>query len=103
MNHPHPTAPLTSPLATPSATPSASPPRAAAGRSWDHFILPVVFLVLVLGFFSIDQKVLSQTNVQNVLTQVSILAVVTIGASVVIFSGGFDLSAGGVVALSRVA
>ncbi len=61
MNHPHTAAPLTT---TPSATPSAPPPRAASARSWDHFILPVVFLVLVLGFFSIDQKFLSQTNVQ---------------------------------------
>ncbi|MDP9993921.1 ribose transport system permease protein [Variovorax boronicumulans] len=100
MNHPHTATALTT---TPSATSSAPPPRAASARSWDHLILPVVFLILMLGFFSIDQKFLSQTNVQNVLTQVSILAVVTIGASVVIFSGGFDLSAGAVVALSGVA
>ena len=89
MNHPRPTAPSASP---------ETPARAVSSRSWDHLVLPLVFVVLVLGFFSIESKVLSQTNVQNVLTQVSILAVVTIGASVVIFSGGFDLSAGAVVA-----
>jgi ribose transport system permease protein len=71
-------------------------------RNWDQFVVPVVFLVLVLGFYLIDPKVLSGSNVSNVLTQVSILAVVTVGASVVIFGGGFDLSAGAVVALTGV-
>ncbi|MGZ5183843.1 MAG: ABC transporter permease [Caldimonas sp.] len=64
--------------------------------------LLIVFLVAVLGFFLVDPKVLSATNVQNVLTQVSILAIVTVGASVVVFSGGFDLSAGAIVALTGV-
>lgn len=71
-------------------------------RNWDRFALPVVFFVLLLGFYLIDPKVLSGTNISNVLTQVSILAVVTIGASVVIFGGGFDLSAGAVVAFTGV-
>jgi ribose transport system permease protein len=58
---------------------------------------------MVLVFYLIDPKTLSANNLTNVMTQVSILAVVTIGASVVVFSGGFDLSAGAVVALTGVA
>jgi ribose transport system permease protein len=75
--------------------------RAAA--QWDQLVLPIVFVFMVLVFYLIDPKTLSATNLTNVMTQVSILAVVTIGASVVVFSGGFDLSAGAVVALTGVA
>ena len=66
-------------------------------------MLPIVFVFMVLVFYLIDPKTLSANNLTNVMTQVSILAVVTIGASVVVFSGGFDLSAGAVVALTGVA
>jgi ribose transport system permease protein len=75
--------------------------RAAA--QWDQLVVPIVFVVMVLVFFLIDAKTLSASNLTNVMTQVSILAVVTIGASIVVFSGGFDLSAGAVVALTGVA
>ena len=75
--------------------------RAAA--QWDQLVVPIVFVVMVLTFFLIDPKTLSSNNLANVMTQVSILAVVTIGASIVVFSGGFDLSAGAIVALTGVA
>ncbi|OXR48209.1 ribose ABC transporter permease [Pusillimonas sp. T2] len=71
-------------------------------QSWDKAILPFVFVVMLVVFYAIDQRTLSPGNLMNVLNQVSILAIVTVGASVVIFSGGFDLSAGAVVALSAV-
>lgn len=71
-------------------------------RHWDKAILPAVFVVMLLSFYLLDPRTLSVGNLTNVLTQVSILAIVTIGASVVIFSGGFDLSAGAVVALTAV-
>lgn len=45
---------------------------------------------------------LSGANISNILNQISILAVVTVGASFVVFAGGFDLSAGAVVALAGV-
>jgi ribose transport system permease protein len=50
-----------------------------------------------------DARYLSSANVLNIMNQVSILMVVTIAASLVIFTGGFDLSAGSVVALTGVA
>lgn len=64
--------------------------------------MPVVFVALLATFWLLDPRVLSSVNLANVATQVSILAVVTVGASIVIFCGGFDLSAGAVVALSGV-
>jgi ribose transport system permease protein len=57
---------------------------------------------MVAIFYLMDPKYLSTTNIINVLNQVSILAIVTVGASVVIFAGGFDLSAGSAVAISAV-
>jgi ribose transport system permease protein len=71
-------------------------------RDWDAAVVPVVFAVMVLSFYALDPNYLSRTNIVNVLNQVSILAVVTVGASIVIFTGGFDLSAGAIVALSGV-
>jgi len=71
-------------------------------HDWDKAVLPAVFVLMLAIFYSIDPKTLSASNLTNVLTQISILAVVTLGASVVIFGGGFDLSAGAVVALSGV-
>lgn len=71
-------------------------------RDWDTAIVPFIFVAMVLTFWALDPNYLSGTNVVNVLNQVSILAVVTIGASIVIFTGGFDLSAGAIVALSGV-
>ena len=78
------------------------PAIVAVIRHWDQFIVPVVLLVVILTFYSLDQKFLSLTNILNVLSQVSILMVVTVAASLVIFTGGFDLSAGSVVALTGV-
>lgn len=71
-------------------------------HDWDRAVVPVIFLVMVAVFFALDPKYLSTTNIINVLNQTSILAIVTVGASVVIFGGGFDLSAGSIVALSAV-
>jgi ribose/xylose/arabinose/galactoside ABC-type transport system permease subunit len=59
--------------------------------------------VIVAVFYTIDSKFLSSTNVLNIMSQASILMVVSVAASLVIFTGGFDLSAGAVVALTGVA
>jgi ribose/xylose/arabinose/galactoside ABC-type transport system permease subunit len=80
-----------------------SPLVARVRRDWDAAVVPLVFVAMLLIFYALDRNYLSATNIINVLNQVSILAVVTIGASIVIFTGGFDLSAGAIVALSGVA
>lgn len=70
--------------------------------AWDQWVVPAIFVATLIFFQVLDSKMLSPANVSNILNQVSILAVVTVGASFVIFVGGFDLSAGAVVALSGV-
>lgn len=72
------------------------------GANWGEWIVPLVFVAIALAFTVMDPRFMSSTNITNVLNQVSILAVVTIGATVVILAGGFDLSAGAVVALAGV-
>ncbi|MGC2777315.1 MAG: ABC transporter permease [Bradyrhizobium sp.] len=70
---------------------------------WDKVVVPIIFLVTIVLFYAIDPKVLSPVNILNVMSQASILMVVGVAASLVIFVGGFDLSAGAVVALAGVA
>jgi ribose/xylose/arabinose/galactoside ABC-type transport system permease subunit len=77
--------------------------RRAMPGDWDRFIVPAVFVSMILIFYTLDSRYLSSANVLNIMNQVSILMVVTVAASLVIFTGGFDLSAGSVVALTGVA
>lgn len=69
---------------------------------WGEWVVPLVFVAIAATFTVLDPRFLSGVNITNVLNQVSILAVVTIGATIVILAGGFDLSAGAVVALAGV-
>jgi len=71
-------------------------------QNWDQAVVPLIFLLMVATIYVLNPIYLSATNIVNVLNQVSILAIIAVGASVVIFSGGFDLSSGSVVALSSV-
>ncbi len=71
-------------------------------NNWDQAVVPIIFVIMVIVFYTLDSKFLSPINIINVLNQVSILAIVTVGASIVIFGGGFDLSAGSIVAVAAV-
>ena len=55
----------------------------------------VVALLLICGIFSITSPVfLTQPNIANILNQVAINAVLAVGATFVILSGGIDLGLG---------
>lgn len=71
-------------------------------HNWDKAAMPAIFVIMVLVFYVLNPNYLSGLNIINILNQVSILAIVTVGASVVVFGGGFDLSAGSILALSAV-
>jgi len=66
----------------------------------------VAVLLLLIGlfiYFSATQNdFLTSANIENMLTSVSILWVVSIGMTFVVLTGGIDLSVGSVVALSGV-
>jgi ribose transport system permease protein len=67
---------------------------------------PFLGLALVIGLFSLNREIrssfLSGANFKIILTQTVIVAVGTLGMTLIIVSGGIDLSVGSVVALSGV-
>lgn len=61
----------------------------------------LILICLIIGI--INQVFLSIDNLTNVLIQSSIIAIISVGMTFVIISGGIDLSVGSVVALSGMA
>ncbi|MDP7601715.1 MAG: ABC transporter permease [Rhodospirillales bacterium] len=63
--------------------------------------MPLVALVLLCLVTAIlSDRFLSPINLTNILLQASVMAIVAMGMTYVIISGGFDLSVGSIVALS---
>lgn len=101
-------------------TQHASPPRDSTGKAHPVGPLPAwrslaaradirtlslvgVLLALVLvGGITRPDEFLDTRNLQLVLTQASVIGVVTVGMTFVITSGGIDLSVGAIVALASV-
>ncbi|AJX30605.1 Ribose transport system permease protein rbsC [Burkholderia oklahomensis] len=89
------------------AGPGAPPPaRARAGhavaalrRSTTFYPLVGLVVVCIAMVFASD-SFLSAANLENVLRQVSINAIIGVGMTCVILTGGIDLSVGSVMALS---
>lgn len=68
-----------------------------------RYAVVLVLLVVLFVVFSIAlDGFLSSQNLQNMLTSVSILSVVSIGMTFVVLTGGIDLSVGALVALSGI-
>lgn len=68
--------------------------------SWQQTLLPIIFIALIVTLSVLSPYFLTTRNLIQVLHQVSILGIVTVGMTYVIISGGFDLSMGSIVALS---
>jgi len=64
--------------------------------------MPAVIVALAIVFGSINPNFWSATNLANVSRQMSILALLSLGQTFAILSGGIDLSVGSVVALVTV-
>ncbi|MGH4117706.1 ABC transporter permease subunit [Clostridium sp.] len=60
-------------------------------------------LILCIVISIITPRFLSYGNIKNVLTQVSVNAVIAVGMSFVILTGGIDLSVGSILAVSAAA
>jgi len=84
--------------------PAPSRTRAATGRlDMLHVSLLAVLGVLALvGGITRPEQFLSLDNVELILTQASVIGVVTVGVTFVIIGGGIDLSVGAIVALASV-
>ncbi|MDQ0939655.1 ABC transporter permease [Streptomyces sp. V1I1] len=86
---------------------------APAGRGWRRppglradvrnlSLLGVLAVLIAVGGITKPDEFLAISNLQLVLTQASIIGVVTVGMTFVITSGGIDLSVGAMVALASV-
>lgn len=88
------------------AKPSASPSRrgiSAPRGGLRHLSLAGVLVALVVvGAFTRPEQFLTADNLQLILTQSSVIGVVTVGVTFVIIGGGIDLSVGAIVALASV-
>ncbi|WP_432169832.1 ABC transporter permease [Streptomyces sp. 1222.5] len=101
-------------------TQPVSPPRDTAGKTvptgglpaWRGLLaradvralslLGVLAALVVIGGVTKPDEFLDTRNLQLVLTQASVIGVVTVGMTFVITSGGIDLSVGAIVALASV-
>lgn len=70
--------------------------------SWETLGLPIVVLVMSIGFAILAQNFFAVSNAGNVARQVAVLGMVGAAQTVVIISGGIDLSVGSVIAVANV-
>src|SRR3954468_23454388 len=81
--------------------------KPTASRRLFNILGPFFGLLVVIGLFSLSPTVrpyfLTGSNFKIILTQTVIVAIGTLGMTVIIVSGGIDLSVGSVVALTGVA
>ncbi|MFJ8542595.1 ABC transporter permease [Streptomyces sp. NPDC093586] len=101
-------------------TQHVSPPRGGTGKAasadappaWRSLtaradlrtlsLLGVLAVLVLIGGITQPDSFLDTRNLQLVLTQASVIGVVTVGMTFVIISGGIDLSVGAIVALASV-
>lgn len=67
---------------------------------WDQYSVVFAFIILVVFAAILSDNFLSIANVTNVLRQISIIGVLSVGMTFVILLGGIDLSVGSVLALT---
>src|SRR4051794_12934298 len=72
------------------------------GRLLTKYGVYIAFLCLVIVLSLSSESFLTVNNVLNILRQVSIIGIISIGMTFVIITSGIDLSVGAVVALTSV-
>src|SRR5229473_2214481 len=84
----------------------ALPNQRSVSRRLFNVLGPFFGLLLVIGLFCLSSEVrpyfLTGANFKIILTQTVIVAIGTLGMTIIIVSGGIDLSVGSVVALTSV-
>ncbi len=102
MNLPDSSSPSSPPLAAAAGNGDAPPPRAMwAQLRRSTLFYPLVGLIVVcIAMMIASPSFLSAANLENVLRQVSINAIIAVGMTCVILTGGIGLSVGSVMALS---
>lgn len=66
---------------------------------WSEYSVIIAFLVIFIAAAILNPRFLDMNNQLNILMQVSIIGIVALGMTVVMLSGGIDLSVGSVLVL----
>jgi len=82
-----------------SPSPASRLARAVNIQQWG-IILVLIALIIILGIIS--PVFLSGRNIRNILQQVSVIGILAMGSTVVMISGGIDLSIGSIVSVAAV-
>jgi ribose transport system permease protein len=72
--------------------------RQKIGFSQTLFLLAII-LILGLGISLVNKRFLYSTNLLNLLRQCSVTGIIAVGMSMILISGGIDLSVGSIVSL----
>jgi ribose/xylose/arabinose/galactoside ABC-type transport system permease subunit len=75
----------------------------ARSGTWSRVGLPAVIVLMCVTFGLLNPNFYSATNLRNVARQTAILGITACGQTMVILSGGFDLSVGMVIGFVSVA
>jgi ribose transport system permease protein len=101
-----PVQPQAQPAVPPASAATATSPSQRDLRRWLVRLAPVLGLVIVIVAFALvnpaPDQYLSVRNLRIVLAQTVIVALASIGMTIIIVSGGIDLSVGSTIALSGV-
>ncbi|MBK8021243.1 MAG: ABC transporter permease [Chloroflexi bacterium] len=78
--------------------------RSLMGRNfWGRFGVPIAWLMVVIFFTSQSDAFLTENNVINILRQSAVVAIAAVGTTIVLISGGIDISQGAIMALAGIA
>ena len=69
---------------------------------WSEYSVIIAFLIIFIAASIISPRFLDINNQFNILMQVSIIGIISLGMTVVMISGGIDLSVGSVLAFTGV-
>ena len=64
-----------------------------------QYMIIAIFVVLVVGFSLMTPTFLSVNNIMNIVRQISMMGIVTVGFTFVLIGGGLDLSVGSQIAM----
>lgn len=66
---------------------------------WSEYSVIIAFLIIFIAASFMNPRFLELNNQMNILMQVSIIGIVSLGMTIIMLSGGIDLSVGSVLAL----
>lgn len=82
-------------------------PRSSTAKTrlswlWSEYSVIIAFIIIFIASAILSPRFLDLNNQLNILMQVSIIGIIAMGMTVVMLSGGIDLSVGSVLALAGV-